>query len=102
MVGCEIGFVLVALVCRSVSQCHTWVRFVGPVRGIRGGLFPTVVAFWRGLDVLRWGRLVVWAYRSVQPSLQALRAETMVERFTARIHVASRGAAARMCFWMLK
>ena len=40
-----------------------------------------------GLGVLGWVRLVIWAYRSVQPSLQALRAETMVERFTARMHV---------------
>ena len=50
------------------------VPYVGSVRGLRVGVFPD-------LD------LTMSAYRSVQPSLQAFRAETMVERFTARMHV---------------
>ena len=50
------------------------VPYVMSVRGLRAGEFPD-------LD------LIVGVYRSGQPSLQALRAETKVERFTARIHV---------------
>ena len=67
VVGFRIGIVFAVLVCWSASWCLQ-----------RTGSWVAVRLIFR---------FIMCAYQSVQPALQAFRAEVMVERFTARMHV---------------
>ena len=68
VLNCVVGLDLVSY---SLFSCSGRFRasYVGSVRGLRAGVLPD-------LD------LIMGAYRSAQPSLQAFRAKTMVERFS--------------------